>query len=68
MKGDGFVFTRKMGGAAVCGWKIRSTTISNDNVTLDCLSNSCARCFCTGVVLYDLENLCLDQLCSWSAL
>ena len=59
-----FVFTQKGGGAAGFGLKISSscsTTISSENEILDCLSNWCARFFCTGVTLYNLEIFCLAQ-------
>ena len=57
-------FTLKIGGAAACGSNIILscfTTVSTEKVNFDCFNRSNARCFCTGVILYDLEFLCLDQ-------
>ena len=70
MKGDGFVLTLEIGGAAACGWNISlscSTIISTENLISDCSNNSWALCLWTGVILYDLEILCLAQLCNFSA-
>ena len=59
--------TRKIGGAAACGWKIFlscSTRISTEKLNLDRLSYSCARCICTGVIFMTLKFSFFAQLCS----
>ena len=61
-KGSWVCFYSKKSGAESCVLKISlssSTTILTENVILDFLSNSCGRCFCTGVILCDLEIFCL---------
>ena len=48
--------TLKMGGAAVCGWKLNwsfLTIISTEKLIVGCSSKLCAGCFCSDVFLYD---------------
>ena len=69
--GEGLVFTLTIGGAPAWGWKINlscSKSISTEKVIFDCLNRSCALCFWTGVILYEIEILCLAQLWSFSPL